>query len=455
MLYVNEGIIDGKSLEKIQQRNMCIAVFGSGYVGLPTAALFADAGFNVIAIDIKSKVVEALKRGVSLINEPGLKELVSRNVKARRLKAILYSAETLNQADTAIISVQTPIDENRKPNLSFLMKALENVGKILKKRMLVIISSTVPPGTMQKKVKAKLESLSGLDADTEFYLAYVPERIAPGKALKEFIESPRLVGGIGPNSTKIAAELFRTVCKEVVETDAANAEVAKLAENTYRDVNIAFANQLALISEPLGVDVIRVIELANTHPRVNIHFPGPGVGGPCLPKDPYFLLHQFSQTDHNLIKMARLINDYMHEHILELIVQALKSSCRDVKGSKVAVLGTAYKGDVSDSRLSPAEPIICELKRLGAEVTVYDPNCPEDFGAKRAKSLDEAIKNADCVAIITDHTVFKNLNLQEIKASMNSKPIIIDGRRIVHPREAQNMGFTYYGIGFGQRVTRK
>jgi len=198
-----------------------------------------------------------------------------------------------------------------------------------------------------------------------------------------------------------------------------------------------------------------VIELANTHPRVNIHFPGPGVGGPCLPKDPYFLLHQFSQTDHNLIKMARLINDYMHEHILELIVQALKNSGRDVKGSKVAILGTAYKGDVSDSRLSPAEPIICELMRLGAEVTVYDPNCPEDFGAKRANSLDEAIKNADCVTIITDHTAFKNLNLQEIKASMNGKPIIIDGRRIVYPHEAQNIGFTYYGIGFGQRVTRK
>jgi len=319
--------------------------------------------------------------------------------------------------------------------------------------MLVIISSTVPPGTLLGKVKPKLESLSGLSVETEFYLAYAPERIAPGKALKEFVESPRLVGGIGPNSTKIASELFKTVCKTVIETDAVTAEVAKLAENTFRDVNIAFANQLALICEHYGVDVTEVIKLANTHPRVNIHMPGPGVGGPCLTKDPYLLINKIKPTDYDIIRTARKINDSMPKHVIELTLQALKNVRKEVKNSKIAILGTAYKGDVDDSRNSPSKQIIYELIRLGAKVVVYDPYCKESFGAKKASSLYEGVKDADCILILTDHTEFKNLHLKEIKALMNEKPVIVDGRRIVNPYEAKGLGFIYYGIGFTNCVT--
>jgi len=439
-------------VKNIQNKSLRLTVLGSGYVGLPTATLFADAGFHITAVDIKPEVVEAVNSGVSPINEPGLNKLLLVNVQVGRLRATLNSTEALNQADTVIISVQTPIDQNKKQNLSFLMRALEDLGKIMKKGMLVITSSTVPPGTMLEKIKPKLESLSGLEADTEFYLAYVPERMSPGKALKEFVESPRLIGGIGPNSTKIAAELFRTVCKKVIETDAATAEVAKLAENTFRDVNIAFANQLALMCEQYAVDATTIIELANTHPRVNIHTPGPGVGGPCLPKDPYLLLHKTQPTKPNIIKTARQINDYMPKHIVKLILQALKNTDKGIKSSRIAILGTAYKGNIDDSRLSPSEPIIHELIRQCAETTVYDPNCNETFGAKKAKSLHEAIKGADCLVLITDHTEFKNINLQEIKTLMNDKPAIIDGRRIINPYEAENLGFVYFGIGFGQRI---
>jgi len=442
-----------KLVKNIQNRNFRLTVLGSGYVGLPTAALFANAGFHVIAIDIKTEVVKAVNSGVSPINELGLNDIVSRNVQAGKLKATLNSSEALNQANAVIISVQTPIDQNKKPTLSFLTEALEEVGETLKKGMLVVISSTVPPGTMLGKVKPKLESLSGLEADTEFYLAYVPERIAPGKALKEFVESLRLIGGIGPNSTKIAAELFKTVCKKVMETDAATAEVAKLAENTFRDVNIAFANQLALICEEHGVDVAKVIELANTHPRVNIHTPGPGVGGPCLPKDPYLLIHSSKPTDYDIIKTARQINDYMPKHIVKLILQALKNTGKGIRSSRIAVLGTAYKGGVDDSRYSPAEPIIHELKRLGAKIATYDPYCNESFEAKKANSLHEAVKGADCLIIITDHAEFRNLNLEEIKALTNEKLVIVDGRRIVNPREAEDLGFTYCGVGFPVRPT--
>jgi len=439
-----------KTIENIQNRNLCLAVAGSGYVGLPTAALFANVGFHVTALDIRDEVVKAVNSGLTPLNEPGLQELISRNVEVGRLRASLSSDENLNQADAVIISVQTPICKNKKPNLSFLEKALEDVGEAIKKGMLVVVSSTASPGTMQTLVKPKLESLSGLKADTDFYLAYVPERIAPGNALKEFVESPRLVGGMGPNSTKIASELFKTVCKTVIETDTSTAEIAKLAENTFRDVNIAFANQLALICEQHEVNVKKVIELANTHPRVNIHTPGPGVGGPCLTKDPYLLLHSSKPIDHDIIKTARQINDYMPKHITKQIQQALKKTGKDIKNSKIAILGTAYKADVDDSRQSPSNPIIHELIKLGAEVTVYDPHCNQTFGAKKANSIHEAVKGSDCLVVITDHTEFKNLSLKEIKALMNEKPTIIDGRIIINPYRAEKSGFTYYGIGLGK-----
>jgi UDP-N-acetyl-D-mannosaminuronic acid dehydrogenase len=444
-----------KIIEHIRNRSLSVAVMGSGYVGLPTAALFSDSGFQVVAVDIKPEVVKAVNSRVSPNSELGLQRLISRNVQAGRLKATLNPIEALNQTNTVIISVQTPIDQNKKPILSFLMEALEDVGKNMKRGTLVIISSTVPPGTMLRKVKPKLESLSSLKADDGFYLAYVPERIAPGKALKEFVESPRLIGGIGPNSTKIVAQLFKTVCKKVIETDAATAEVAKLAENTFRDVNIAFANQLALICEQSGIDVMEAIKLANTHPRVNIHTPGPGVGGPCLPKDPYLLINKTKPTDYDVINAARRINDHMPKHIVKLILEALKKTGKNVKNSRIAVLGTAYKDNVDDSRLSPSKPIIHELIKLGAKTTVYDPHCNESFEGKKAKSLHDAIKDADCLAIITDHTEFKNLNLQEVKELMNEKPAIIDGKRIINPDKAERLGFTYYGIGFGKINIKK
>jgi len=330
------------------------------------------------------------------------------------------------------------------------MKALECIGRNLKKGMIVVISSTLPPRTMIEKIKQKLELLSSLRAEADFYLAYVPERIAPGKALKEFVESPRLTGGIGPNSTKIAAELFRTVCKKVIETDATTAEIAKLAENTFRDVNIAFANQLALICEQHGVDVKNVIELSNTHPRVNIHTPGSGVGGPCLPKDPHLLIYKARLENRNIIETARKINEHMPEHIIKLTLKALKEAGRKANGSKITVLGTAYKADIDDSRNSPSKTVIQKLIIQGAKVKTYDPHSNETFGAEKAGALEEAVKGVDCIIIMTDHTELKNLNLKKIKKLMDNKPVIVDGRRIINPSEAKKLGFSYYSIGLGK-----
>jgi UDP-N-acetyl-D-mannosaminuronic acid dehydrogenase len=436
-----------KSVKAIHNREMRMMVVGSGYVGLPTAALFADAGFQVTAVDVKPEIVKDINEGLIKAREPGLNELVLRNVKEGRLKATSNLNADVGGTNIFIVCVQTPIDKHKRPDLSSLEGALQTIGGSLKKENIVVCGSTVPPQIMLRLVKPRLELLSGLIAGTDFYLAYAPERIAPRKALEEFVRGPRLVGGIEPNSTRVVAELFRTVCKRVVETDALTAEVAKLAENTFRDVNIAFANQLALMCEQLGADVIEVIRLANTHSRVNVHMPGPGVGGPCLPKDPYLLLSSAEYAGYDLVKVARQINDFMPKHVVKLVLQALINASKDVRTSNIAILGTAYKADVDDPRLSPAAYIIDQLKRLRAEVVVYDPQCDESFGAKKGCSLLEVAKGADCLVVITDHTEFKSLNLQEIKKLMKSKPIIIDGRRIVNCQAAENLGFSYYAIG--------
>lgn len=434
-------------VKKIKKRSLRLVVIGAGYVGLPTAALFAEAGFRVTVIDIKSEIINNINLGYSHVTEPGLKDLIYRNVKAGRLKGQL-DYPNFAEIDIILIAVQTPINEKKKPCLNYLMNVLDSIGKKIKPGMVLILNSTIPPKTMMHEVKSKIESLSGLKSEIDFYMAYVPERIAPGKAIKEFMGGTRLVGGVGKNSTRIVAELFKTVCKEVIETDASTAEIAKLAENTYRDVNIAFANELALICEKLGVDVLSMIKLANSHPRVNIHLPGPGVGGPCLPKDPYLLLNSLDLPK-DIIKAARNVNDYMSQHTVQLILQALKNVDKDVVSSKITILGIAYKRDTDDSRLSPAESIIRRILDLGAEVNVYDSWCKESFGATQKNSLDEAVKGADCLVTITNHSDFSNLNLKKIKKLMNYKPIIIDGRRIIDPDLALKLNFFYYGIGLG------
>ncbi|MGQ9460512.1 MAG: nucleotide sugar dehydrogenase [Candidatus Bathyarchaeaceae archaeon] len=438
-------------IKMMRTREAHIAVIGLGHVGLTTTAIFADAGFQVTGADLKQEVVKAVSSGKSHIKEPRLDELVGKVVRQGRLKATTNTRQAAREADIVILCVQTPINENKEPSLTYLGKACEAVAEGLLKGKLVIVQSTVPPGTTKNFVAKILEEGSGLKCGEDFWLAYCPERIAPGKAVQEFIENVRIVGGYNSESVEIAVELFKTVTKgEILTTDCTSAEIAKVAENAFRDANIAFANELALICEQIGSDVMEVIRLANTHPRVNIHKPGCGVGGPCLPKDPYLLLHPVRDEGFKsrAIKPSRELNDYMSKHAVELVVKALRKLGKDVGESKVAVLGVAYKGEVDETRNSPAETIVRELMDLGAEVVVYDPYCRESFGAGRAKDVMEAVGEADCIVIATDHKMFRELELGRIKALMNENPALVDGRRIVHPLEAKKHGFVYYGVGF-------
>jgi UDP-N-acetyl-D-mannosaminuronic acid dehydrogenase len=439
-------------VKKIREKTAQITVVGLGHVGLPIAVVFANSGYQVVGVDNNSGIVEALSGSHFSSKEPGIQELTRELVKIGRLEATTDVAKAVKSADVVIICVQTPLDRAAEPNLTYLESACTTVAKNLSRGKLVILESTVPPGTTRNFVVPILEKDSGLRCGEDFWLVHCPERIAPSRAIQELTENARIVGGFDAESANLAAELLAKVTKgAVLITDCTTAEVAKLAENTFRDVNIAFANELALICEHVGVDAVEAIKIANTHPRVNIHNPGCGVGGPCLTKDPYLLLHAMGKKafSSKIIAPSRKLNDEMPEHAIQSILEVLKKMGKNMKQLKVAVLGVAYKGQVDDATNSPAEPIVRRLMDLGVNVVVYDPFCKETFGAEKASGILSAVEGRDCVLIEADHDLFKNLNLKELKAAMRENPIMVDCKRIVDVAEAEKHGFLYVGTGYG------
>jgi UDP-N-acetyl-D-mannosaminuronic acid dehydrogenase len=425
-----------------------LAVIGLGYVGLPVAVVFASKGFTVIGIDVDVDKVKDVNSGRCYIHEPSLAELLRDAVSKGVIRATTDGVEAVRMSDAVIITVPTPVRDGTV-DLSYLRSALEDVKRGLHKRLLVVIESTIPPGTTIGFAKPLLEE-SGLKVEEEFYLAHVPERITPGRAIEELLKAPRIVGGVGPRSTEKAVELYSNINLRLLSTDATTAEFVKLAENTFRDLNIAYANLLALIAENIGVDVYEVIRLANTHPRVNIHMPGTGVGGPCLTKDPYMLaslLPDFWGSE--LIKTARRINEYMPMHTVKVVEKALADAGQALTGARIAILGSAYKGGVDDTRESPAKYIVKELLSKGTKVIVYDPYTSESFGAERAQVIEDAVRDADVILIVTDHPEFKKLDLNTL-SSLVKRKVIVDGRRVVEPYQAATCGFRYYGVGCGR-----
>jgi len=439
-------------IEKFRKREAYIAIVGLGRVGLPTAAVFADASYQVIGVDVRSDVVQAISLTKIRTKEPGLEELLKKVVKLGRLRASTNTPQAVKQCDVVIVCVQTPLDSQRKPDLTYLKSACKGIAQALSKGKLVIIESTVPPRTMRNIVLKILEKESGLKCGEDFWLAYCPERITSGKILQKFATDDRIVGSFDKDSAIVALELLKTVTSgDLSLTDCESAEVAKLAENTFRDVNIAFANELALICEQVGVDVKEAVRLANSHPRVKIHSPGCGVGGPCLTKDPYLLLSSRGCVDveAEIIEASRKMNDLMPSHTARLVLKAIREAGKDVKNSRITVLGVAYKGETDDTTNSPAERIIDELIRLGARVAVYDPFSEEGFGGNKIPVVWEAVKESDVLVVVTDHQMFSSLDLSKIKKLMKEKPVIVDGRRLINPKDAKRYGFIYYGIGFG------
>lgn len=437
-------------LPLIKSRKAKVAVLGLGYVGLITAVMTAKAGFAVRGVDVSSSVVANMLRGVPHFKETGLKQLLRRVLKSKKFEATTSSNDSIPEAHIVIISVQTPITADGEPDLTPLLSAVDEVKRLGHFGKLIIIESSVPPGTTRQIIDRISIHGPRSQCGRDYWLTHCPERLSPGLAIKEFSTNPRLIGGIDQESTTLALEFYRALTKgSLVVADASATEIAKLAENTARDVDIAFANELAIICENIGVDVCDVIRLINTHPRVRILSPGPGVGGPCLPKDPYLLIHQTEKQGFNLLiaRTARYVNARMPYYVVEMTQRAFRKIGRPLTGSKIGVLGVAYKANVSDVRGSPALEIVEKLLNLGCVLRVYDPFVDERIGSAKVASVEEAAKDADCLMVLTDHNIFRNMKILRLAKLMKKPPVIVDARRIVDVEEAKRAGVHYVGLG--------
>ncbi len=423
----------------IEGRRAKIAVIGLGYIGLPTAIMFASAGFNVTGYEIRAEVVKRLKNGTSHIAEPGIEDLLRSTLESGRLNTTSNPGD-IRDMDVYVVCVQTPLGRDGTPDLSYLERAIETVAGAMKKGSLIVIESTVPPLTTLK-MAALVERITGFKRGEDFYMVHAPERVMPGRIFKELVYNPRIFGGITPESAELAELLYRSFVKgRTFKTASTVSEVVKLMENTFRDVNIALANEFAFLAHQYGIDVFEAIELANTHPRVRIHTPGIGVGGHCLPKDPHLLVWP-AKEDFGLIKLAREINDSMPLFTKDLLFEALKTLNIPPKEARIAVLGIAYKGDSDDTRNSPALVFVEGIKEDVAEIRTYDP-----FVRGTHESLEETLSGSDAAVIATDHTTFRDLNWEELGSLMRNR-ILVDGRHVV---EKPPKGFVFRGVGRGE-----
>ena len=439
-----------------------IAVVGMGYVGIPAAALLADVpGLDVTGIQRRSQrsgwKIDVLNAGRSPIegDEPGLNELIAKVVEKGTFR-VTDDFSVLKEMDAILIDVQTPTDNaDHTPSYLSLKEVSRRVGEHLKKGALVIIESTVAPGTTQHVVQPILERKSGMKAGKDFHLAYSYERVMPGKLIDYIQNLPRIVGGINKKSEEMAVRLYKTIVNEEIHsTDILTAETSKTMENAYRDVNIAFANEMALICENLGINVYEIRDLINSRSERHMHIPGSGVGGHCLPKDTWLLrygLQRYGQKpmEAEFICLARRVNEYMPRHMAEMIEGMLKKKKIDLRDAKIAILGVAYLEDSDDTRNTPAYPLIRDLEAKGAEIVAHDPYVRTFPEADLTKDQDVALSGADCMAVVTKHREYHSLDLSKAKRLMRT-PIIVDGRNVIDRKKAEKEGFIYKGIGKGK-----
>lgn len=411
-----------------------VCILGLGYIGLPTAGIMAANGFPVVGVDTNEAVVNVINKGEIHIEEPGLNNLIKAAVNSSNLVARTEPED----ADVFIIAVPTPIDREKKADLSYVIHAAQTIVPYLKQGNLVILESTCPPRTTADILAPLLEK-TGLRVGEELYLAHCPERVLPGNILHELVFNNRIIGGINQLSAFQAKEIYERIVKgEIILTDATSAEMAKLMENTFRDVNIALVNELSKIAYELKLDALEVIKLANMHPRVNLHQPGPGVGGHCLAVDPWFIVEKSKSAQ--FIKLSRVINDSMPGFVVERV----KSLLVEISNPIVTVLGIAYKGNVDDIRESPAIEVIKKLRDENIQIRVYDPHVKQS--PFNLYSLEEAFKGSHLVLLLSEHIEFKYLLPSELGKLMQRK-ILFDTKNCLEHASWKNSGFEVNILG--------
>ena len=393
-----------------------VCVVGLGYIGLPTAALLASNGYNVVGVDLNRHAVETINQGKIHIVEPDLDAFVRSSVTAGRLKAFT----TPQSADIYLICVPTPFHEDEgipQPNIDYVLAATRGIARFVKPGDLVILESTSPVGTTQQMQSVLQEA--GVDLST-VHMAYCPERVLPGKIMTELVQNDRVVGGLTPEATRVIGDFYRTFVRgSVLETDAKTAEMCKLTENSFRDVNIAFANELSLICAKEGINVWNLIRLANRHPRVNILQPGAGVGGHCIAVDPWFIVAR-DPDNARLIRSAREVNNRKTVWVIDQIkIAVADASARIGRKPKVACFGLAFKPDIDDLRESPAVHIVDALHAQGYDVMAVEPNI-EGHDQFRLATLEDALRSADVFAVLVKHRQFCNASVQNIFAEIGA-----------------------------------
>jgi len=392
-------------------RTWDVAIVGAGYVGLPLAETFADAGRKVLIVDVVPELVDAINRGESHIEDVP-SALLAPHVTAGHITATTDYAQ-LKEADAILVALPTPLTKQREPDLSYVEAAARSIGEVLQPGQLVVLESTTYPGTTREVVKPLLEAGSGLEAGRDFHLAMSPERVDPGRTDWTTKTTPKVVGGLTPACTAAAAAVYRGAIDTVHELSAPeSAELTKLLENIYRSVNIALVNELAQLCDRMGIDVWEVVEAAATKPFGFQSFqPGPGLGGHCIPLDPYYLSWKAREYDFSarFIELAGEVNNNMPYFCRSVISQALNHGLKkSVSGSRILILGVAYKADIGDVRETPAEKLVALLRTAGADVAYHDPHVPEFDGMASVPLQPEAY---DCVAIVTAHSAIDYADL--------------------------------------------
>ena len=449
---------DSEIVDTIQSGKLNICVIGIGRIGLPTALSFANSGLPTIGVDINEKLVEMItSRNFPLNDEPGYDIIFDKVINENKFKATTSFSEGVSSSDVIVLSLPTPMDEKNIPDYSSLLSIAKKLHDEISDGKLIIIESTVEPGFVENDFLKIIEGDDNkLKLGKNFALGVCPETANPGQILNDFERLPRLVGAMDEHTQNLITKIYKHVFTVdlIPMPNCKTANAVKLTTNVFRDLNIAFINELALIFEKAGIDIMTVLEAAKTKYNFQVHYPSAGVGGPCLPVNSYQMINfakNFTSKTFGLVENGRKINENMPFHTVELLEDALNEIKKPLSGSSILVLGVSYKPDVKDIQLSPVEKIINLLQEKGANILIYDPyfKNSEIFGIKTLNDFVQNLENSDGLIIATAHKEFHNIDPIFLKSKMKT-PVVIDSKNIINQNLANQAGLIYRGIGRGK-----
>ena len=442
----------------IDKNEISVCVIGIGRIGLPTALSFAKSGLRTVGIDINGELVSRIKnKDFPLKDEPGYQKIFEQVISNEKFRATTKMEDVIPNSQIILLSLPTPMDENNVPDYTALRIVAKQLKNWVSSGSIIIVESTIEPGFIENEFINLVESEERkIKAGKNIGIGVCPETANPGEILKDFEKLPRLVGATDEKTSQIITAIYKHVFPvELIKMpNCKTANAVKLTTNIFRDINIAFVNELAILFEKLGIDIKIVLEAADKKYNFQIHFPGAGVGGPCLPVNSYQMLNSAKEISGDLLKMVKLgreINESMPYHVIDLLKDALNEGNKQLELSKILILGISYKPNIKDIQLSPAKVIISELKKLGAEIRIFDPyfKATSVYGIETAENLDEVISEVDAAIIVTAHNEFYNIKPEYFTSKMKI-PIIVDTRGIIDIHAAKKAGLVFRGLGRGK-----